>query len=63
MVTVSHKEMGFEIVSWVYIDHDEVQKWVCKIAKEASSYTTRRQIIQIFQSDLRQISISFMKAD
>jgi hypothetical protein len=55
MGTVKHKEMGFEIVSWFYIDHDEVQKWVCKLAKEASSYTSRRHIIQIFQNDLRQI--------
>jgi hypothetical protein len=57
---VNPKEMGSEIVPWFYIDHDEVQKWFCKLAKEAPSCTTRRQIIQIFQNDLREISISFM---
>jgi hypothetical protein len=61
MVTVNNKEMGCEIVSWIYVDHDEFQKWVCRLAKETSSCTTRRQIIQIFQNDLRQISISFIK--
>jgi hypothetical protein len=50
-VTGNCKERGCEDVGWIGVAVDRIGSGFCKHCKEASSSTTGRQNIQIFQND------------